>query len=107
MSKLLKVQIIEGARALITDEKHWCRCQMAFDPDGGAVCATDSRAFRLCGYGALIAAAHHMTNDCSRAHDLTANAVSCFGGSGALIGVNDMNGHAAVLALFDEAIAAN
>ena len=105
MSKPLKVQIIEEARALITDERHWCRRQMAFDPDGGAVCATDTRAYKLCAYGALIAAAHHKTNDCDRAHDLTANAVSCFGGSGALIGVNDMKGHTAVLALFDEAIA--
>jgi hypothetical protein len=104
MSKLLKVQIIEAARALIANENHWCRRQMAFDRDGGAVCATDGSAFKLCGYGALIAAARHMTNDCSRAHELAANAASCFGGSDALIAINDTDGHAAVLALFDEAL---
>jgi hypothetical protein len=105
VSKLLNVEIIEAARALIANENHWCRRQMAFDLDGGAVCATDNSAFKWCGYGALIAAAHHMNNDCSRVHELAVNAASCFGGSSALIAVNDTNGHAAVLALFDEAMA--
>jgi hypothetical protein len=77
---------------------------MAFDPDGGAVSATDGRASRLCAYGALIAAAHHMTNDCERSCRLVSLAVTQFGGSSALIDANDIKGHAAVLALFDQVI---
>jgi hypothetical protein len=34
MSKPLKVQIVEKARALIEDEKHWCRGELARDADG-------------------------------------------------------------------------
>ena len=105
MSKQLKVHIIEHARALIANETHWCRHQMAFDPDGAAVSATDSKATKLCAYGALIAAAHRMTNDCDRAYRLAGSAVTQFGGSSGLINVNDFEGHAAVLALFDDVIA--
>ena len=31
MSKTLKVQVIEKARALIEDERHWCRGELARD----------------------------------------------------------------------------
>jgi hypothetical protein len=105
MSTQLKMHIIEDARALIASENHWCRRQMAFDPDGAAVAATDSRATKLCGYGALIAVAHRMTNDCDRAYRLAGSAVAQFGGSSVLIDVNDIEGHAAVLAMFDDVIA--
>lgn len=104
MSKPIHVQIIEEARALVADENNWCCRQMAFDVYGVPVCATDDQASKLCAYGALIAAAHKMTGDGSRAGYLTATAARHIGGSDALIRVNDTNGHAAVLALFDEAI---
>jgi hypothetical protein len=105
MSKQLNVLIIEQARTLIADETHWCRHQMGFDSDGRAVPATDKRASKLCAYGALIAAAHQMTNDCGRAYDLASRTVSYFGGSSSLIEVNDTQGHAAILKLFNEVIA--
>ena len=105
MSKQLNLHIIEHARALIANEAHWCRRQMAFDGDGGAVMATDRRASKLCAYGALIASAHHMTDDCDQSYGLVSRAVTQFGGSTALIEVNDTDGHAAVIALFDRAIA--
>jgi hypothetical protein len=104
MSQPIHVQIIKEARTLIADEKNWCRRQMAYDRDGVTLCATDSKAAKFCAYGGLIAAAHHMTKDCGRAYDLASHTVSYFGGSSALIEVNDLEGHAAVLALFDEAI---
>ena len=31
MSKTLKLQVIEKARALIEDEQHWCRGELARD----------------------------------------------------------------------------
>ena len=56
--------------------------------------------------GALIAAAYQITNDYGRAHDLAISAVQPLYGSATLVNVNDWRGHAAVLALFDEVIAA-
>jgi len=70
MSKHLNVHIIERARALIADEAHWCRRQIALDSDGMAVCATDSRASKLCAFGALVASARHLTNDCDQSYRL-------------------------------------
>lgn len=104
MSKPIHVQIIEEARALIADKEKWCRRQMALDIDGVPVCANDANARKMCAYGALIAAAHRWTEDSGRAFALTSTAATRFGGSEALIRINDARGHAAVLALFDEAI---
>jgi hypothetical protein len=105
MSQAIHVQIIKEARALIADEAHWCRRQIALDAEGMAVCATDRRASKLCAYGALIASARHMTNDCDQSYRLVSRAVTEFGGSTPLIEVNDAGGHTAVIALFDDVIA--
>src|SRR6478672_11693951 len=69
MSKTLKHQIVEKARALIEDERHWCRGELARDMNALSVCPTDTRAVRRCALGALIAAAYQIINDLSRAHD--------------------------------------
>jgi hypothetical protein len=63
MSRPLKLQIVEQARALIADESHWCRCELARDVNGTGVCPTSDRAMKRCGLGALIMAAHQITND--------------------------------------------
>jgi hypothetical protein len=100
MSKTLKLQVIEKARALIEDERHWCRGELARDMNALSICPTDSGAKRRCALGALTAAAYQITNDLSRAHDLAISAVRPVYGS------NDVRGHAAVLALLDEVLAA-
>jgi hypothetical protein len=81
MSKPVKVQIVEKARALIEDERHWCRGELARDLNALSVCPTDSRAVRRCALGALIASAYQITNDFSRAHDLAIGAVRPLYGS--------------------------
>ena len=106
MSKTLKLQVIEKARALIEDEQHWCRGELARDINALSICPTDSRAERRCALGALIAAAYQITDDLSRAHDLAIGAVRPLHGSATLVNVNDVRGHAAVLALLDEVLAA-
>jgi len=106
MSKPLRLQIVERARALIADEHHWCRGELARDVNGVAVCPTASIAVRRCGLGALIAAAYQITHDYRGAHDLAIRALRPLHGGATLVNVNDMRGHAAVLALFDETIAA-
>jgi hypothetical protein len=57
MAKPLKLQIVERARALIADEQHWCRGELARDINGVGVCPTSDRAMKRCGLGALIMAA--------------------------------------------------
>jgi hypothetical protein len=51
-------------------------------------------------------AAYQITNDHREAHDLAIKAMRPLHGSATLVNVNDVRGHAAVLALFDEVIAA-
>src|SRR5262245_38433392 len=105
MSRPLKIQIVERARSLIEDEQHWCR-ELARDVDDHSVCPTDSRAERRCALGALIAAAYQLTNDHSQAHDIAISAVRPLFGTATLVNVNDVRGHAGVLALLDEVLAA-
>ena len=102
LSKPLKIQIVERARALIANEEHWCRGDLARDANGVGVCPTSDSATKRCGLGALIMAAYRSR----AAHDLAIKAMRPLRGSATLVNVNDVRGHAAVLALFDEVIAA-
>jgi hypothetical protein len=105
MSKPLKVQVVERARALIEDERHWCRNELARDTNGHSMDPTERSAVRRCGLGALIAAAYEITDDHRRAQDLAVSALRPICGSSTLVNVNDSRGHAAVLTLFDEVLA--
>ena len=106
MARPLQVQIAETARARIADGRHWCRGELARDVNGEGVCPTSASAVRRCALGALIAAAHELTHDLDAAHDLALKALRPQWGTSTLVRVNDIRGHAAVLALFDEVIAA-
>ena len=75
MSRPLKLQIVERARALIEDERHWCRNELARDANGRSVDPTDQRVVRRCGLGALIAAAYQITNDHRQAYALAITAL--------------------------------
>jgi hypothetical protein len=104
MSRPLKLQIVERARALIEDERHWCRNELARDVHGRSVDPTDQSAVRRCGLGALIAAAYQITHNQRRAHELAVTALRPFNGSTTVVMTNDIRGHEAVLALLDEAL---
>jgi hypothetical protein len=106
MARPLPLQIVERARALIADEHHWCRGELARDANGVGVCPTSDMAMKRCGLGALIMAAYQLTNDHRGAHDLAIKAMRPLHGSATLVNVNDVGGHAVVLSLFDEVIAA-
>jgi hypothetical protein len=67
---------------------------------------TSDMAMKRCGLGALIMAAYQITDDRRGAYDLAIKAMRPLHGSATLVHINDMRGHAAVLALFDEVIAA-
>ena len=106
MSRSLKFQIVEQARALIAEESHWCRGELARAVNGMGICPMSDTAVKRCGLGALIMAAYQITNDRREAHDLAIKAMRPLHGSATLVNVNDVRGHAAVLALYDEVIAA-
>ena len=53
MSKPVNVQILERARALIEDERYWCRGDIARDAMGSSVGPTDGSAVKRCALGAL------------------------------------------------------
>ena len=104
MSTPIKVQILERARALIDDQRRWCRGDLARDAMNVSVGPTDSNAERRCALGALVAAACEFTNDLHLAHELAMTAMRPYVGATALTHINDTEGHAAVLTLFDIAI---
>jgi hypothetical protein len=106
MARSLKLQIVERARALIADESHWCRSELGRDVNGVGVCPTSDMAIKRCGLGALIMAAYEISRDHRAAYDLALRAMQPLHGTATLVKVNDVRGHAAVLALFDEVIAA-
>ena len=106
MSRPLNVQITEKARSLIADKQHWCRGHLAEDANGLSVFPASASAVRRCGLGALITAAYELTNNYDSAHQLAHTALRPRCGIATLVHVNDVRGHAAVLALFDEVIAA-
>ena len=106
MARLLQIQIVQRARALIADQQHWCRGELAGDVSGAGVCPTSASAVKWCALGAVIAAAHELTHDLDSANDFAFKALRPRCGSATLVRVNDMRGHAAVLALFDTVIAA-
>ena len=106
MSKPLKIQIAERARDLIANEQHWCRRHLAEDVNGVSVSPTAASAVKHCGLGAVIAAAYQLTHDFDAAHQLAQEVLGAHYRAATLMHINDTRGHAAVLALFDEVIAA-
>jgi hypothetical protein len=106
VSRPLKLQIVERARALIADEEHWCRRSLANDVNGVPISPTSGRAVKWCGLGAVIAAAYQLTNDYDAAHRLGHEALRPHYSPATVIHVNDVRGHAAAIALLDEVIAA-
>jgi len=105
LSRPVKIQIVELARALIADEQHWCSRHLA-EVNGVTVSPTSASAVKRCGLGALIAAAYQLTHDLDAAYKLGHEALRPRYGPATVIHVNDVRGQAAVLALFDEVIAA-
>ena len=76
MSRSLKFQIVEQARALIADESHWSRGELARDVNGMGICPMSDTAVKRCGLGALIMAAYQITNNRREAHDLAIKTIT-------------------------------
>jgi hypothetical protein len=101
MTRPARLLILQRARALIEDERDWCPGDLARDARGFSVSPIDSNAD-----GAILAAAYQFTGDLDRAKEIAMVAMRPVIGPTSLTHVNDWEGHAAILDLFDLAIAA-
>ena len=106
MSKPMPLIIIQRARDLISDEKCWCRGSYARNKIGFAISVHNRSARSFCAMGALMLAAAEICNSTSDAADLAHNVSTTMCPDRSIVFINDHVGHAAVLALFDQAIGA-
>jgi len=105
MSKPIPLLIIQRAREIIGDEQRWCRGSLARGKTGASVNVHDSSARRFCAMGALMLAASEFCPDDIEAGNLAYAVGKIISPTGSLVFVNDYQGRAAVLSLFDVAIA--
>lgn len=99
-------EILEKARALITDPKHWTRGKFARDTCGSSVSVDSSTATCFCTVGAVYRVSASVTVGHHEALDLLANELDQLGRpSRSIPTFNDSSTHEQVLALFDRAIA--
>ena len=70
MAKPARLQILERARTLIKDERHWCSGDLARDAQGLSISPTDRNTEKRCALGALLAAAHQLTGDFNSAQEV-------------------------------------
>ena len=113
MSQPLVAHVIQGARDLIADPHRWTQHQLATTSNGKKCEPWDAKAARFCAYGALLKSAYVVSGDLELADRLANSAVAALlngkAGTelcGRLFHVNDVDGHKAVLDLFDKALAA-
>ena len=110
MTTTVQKQVLINARALIANPQHWTTRTLACGADGRHVEWHDRSASKWCAVGAIYRAAYDLVGnqkEAMRIGDKVANSICrrrWFGT--ALPTVNDAQGHAAVLAVFDKALAA-
>jgi hypothetical protein len=109
MAETIQRQILTRARALIANEVNWTRRALARD-EAGRLCEwNEPRAVRFCALGALVRAASLLIRNEYSAHALAMEAARQLLQDSRRTGsclpmINDNEGHAAVLALFDAAL---
>jgi hypothetical protein len=110
MSKSLHHQIIADARDLIAAEHRWIQNARAITRGRDRIEPHHPRAKRFCAMGALERTAFNLTGDVGRAELLARTACECLCPSAQnavfeLEHINDRQGHASVLKLFDDYLA--
>ena len=110
MSKPLQHQIIADARGLVADERRWIQNARAITRGRDRIEPYHPRAKRFCALGALERAAFTLTGEVARARSLALSATECLCPAAKnavfeLEHINDRQGHASVLRLFDDYLA--
>ena len=109
MTTTVQKQVLINARALITDRAHWTSCTLARTADDHVVDRYDRSATKWCAQGAIYRAAYDLVGnqrEATRIGNKVANSILPRGLFVSLAIINDRQGHAAVLAVFDKALVA-
>src|SRR5262245_38742159 len=107
MSRTLAHQIAARARELVSDPHRWTQGPLARTRDGLGTQPEDPSAYSFCLVGALIRAAHDLMGENKQARDFamvvrtSIELLAELPDDGLIEGVNDCEGHAAVLDLLD------
>jgi hypothetical protein len=108
MTTTVHKQVLINARALIADPARWTQRMYASTASGQKVAWYDPSAAKWCAVGALYRAAYDLLGDAKEATRIGNAAAKCIRPRcrfrGGLPAMNDTQGHAAVLAAFDEAL---
>jgi hypothetical protein len=94
-------EILKAARQRIEKPEHWTQGFMARDKDGNPTKSTNREACQWCALGAISAEA----GGARAGEDAQDELYRAVGGT-PITDINDRDGHAAVLSMFDKAIAA-
>lgn len=96
--------VLEAVQAKIRDPLHWCQGNYAKDNKGESVDPISVNAVQFCSIGALIAVTNKDdTDDYNRARKLMEQAANDLFSTVMLVHVNDVQGHAAVMQMFERA----
>jgi hypothetical protein len=109
MTTTVQKQVLIKARALIADPDHWTRNVLARNAAGYSVHWCDPAATKWCAVGAIYRSAYELVGskqEGARIGKEVAKGIAPIWFGRSLMTVNDMRGHAAVLARFDKALAA-
>ena len=110
MTTTVQKQVLVNARALIADPEHWTSHALAYTADGQLVGWHNRAASKWCAVGAIYRAAYDLVGDQKEAirigNELANSICPRRWLPSALPRINDRRGHAAVLAVFDKALAA-
>ena len=112
MARTIQQQIVSRARAIIADEVNWT-CKALARDDSGTVCEwNDARATKFCALGALVRAASEFIRDDYVAHSIAMEAARQILEANRPTGsclpmLNDSEGHASIIAMFDYALCAD
>ena len=110
MTTTVQKQVLINARALIADPAHWTSRTLACTAEGQSVAWYDPSATKWCAQGAIYRAAYDLVADQKEATRIGNEAAKNIYRPRwlfvSLAIVNDRQGHAAVLAVFDNALEA-
>ena len=110
MTTTVQKQVLINARALIADPAHWTSGFLACTAAGHNVHWSDHSATKWCAMGAIYRTAYDLVGDPREAtrigNEVAKSVCPTRWFRGGLPAINDVRGHAAVLAIFDKALQA-
>jgi hypothetical protein len=113
MSKTIQFQVLADARLLIDNPQDWCKGTFAIGKGGRPLVSGSPRALKHCAVSAIMLAARRTVADRREADRIAESVIGMMAPAGSdaraaqkyIWGINDSQGHAAVLELFDTALA--